>query len=204
MMKQSVMDVRPSSLELEQEWKRERYRLRYRAVMCSTICTLIVVAAAAVLVATFWMPVLQIYGSSMTPTLEDGQIVLGVKRSELEPGDIVAFYCNNKILVKRVIAGAGDWVDMKEDGTVLVNGEMLEEPYLTEKSPGISDVEFPCQVPEERIFVMGDQRGSSLDSRHSVVGFVSDEMIVGEIVCCIWPLEQFGRIGLGVADESET
>ena len=142
--------------------------------------------------ATLWLPVLQIYGSSMTPTLQDGEIVFTVKTSDLEHGDVIAFYYNNKILVKRVIAGPGDWVDIQEDGTVSVNDMLLEEPYLVEKAFGDADIELPYQVPEEKFFVMGDHRTTSVDSRHTTVGCVAQEQIVGRIIFRIWPLERVG------------
>lgn len=154
--------------------------------------TLVVVAAFAILVATLWLPVLQIYGTSMTPTLNEGQIVVSVKSSEFEQGDLVAFYIGNKILVKRVIAQAGDNVVIQEDGTVIVNGRELEEPYLMEKALGECDLEFPYQVPESRYFLMGDHRATSVDSRSSVVGCIASEQIVGKIVFCVWPLDSFG------------
>ena len=153
-----------------------------------------VVAALAVLIATLWTPVLQIYGSSMTPTLEEGQIVVAVKTSEFGQGDLVAFYIGNKLLVKRVVAGPGDWVDIRTDGTVLVNDEELDEPYLTEKAAGESDLEYPYQVPESRYFLMGDNRLTSVDSRNSAVGCVAEEQIAGKIWLCVWPLSDFGRI----------
>lgn len=142
----------------------------------------------AVLVATLWLPVLQIYGSSMTPTLEEGDIVVSIKSKTYETGDIVAFYYNNKILIKRVIAGSGDWVDLDEDGTVYVNGEKLDEPYVKDKAFGECDLELPYQVPESRIFVMGDHRSVSVDSRSKAVGCVAEEQIVGKLVFRIWPL----------------
>lgn len=185
---------RPSVAELESELKRVRYQSRYRSVLKSTIYTLITVAAVAVLVATLWLPVLRIYGSSMTPTLQDGEIVVSLKRAEMEPGDIVAFYYNNKILIKRVIARPGQWVNLDEEGNVYINDEQLEEPYLTEKSFGGADIELPYQVPDGKLFVMGDHRATSADSRHTAVGCVAEEQIVGEIVFRVWPLEQFGAI----------
>lgn len=184
----------PTSQQIEEELSRTKYRKRYRSVLKSTIYTLITVAAAAVLVATLLMPVLQIYGSSMTPTLADKDIVLTVKSSELKTGDVVAFYYNNKILVKRVIAGPGDWVDITEEGDVYVNEELLDEPYLIEKAFGDCNIELPYQVPESRIFVMGDNRSVSVDSRSTVVGCVAEEAIVGKLVYRIWPLKQMGKI----------
>lgn len=185
---------RPSVQELEAELNRVKYRNRYQAVLKSTVYTLITVAAVAVLVATLWLPVLQIYGSSMAPTLQDGEIIFSVKTGSFERGDIIAFYYNNKILVKRVIANPGDWVDIKEDGTVFVNDEELSEPYLAEKSFGDADIELPYQVPDGKVFVMGDHRATSADSRHTAVGCVAPEQIVGRILFRIWPLDQMGMI----------
>lgn len=184
----------PPIEQLEMELKRERYWKSYGATLRSTIYALITVAAAAVLVATLLLPVLQIYGSSMTPTLMDGNIVVSLKESNLQKHDVVAFYYNNKILVKRVIARAGEWVDIDEEGNVMVNGELLNEPYIQDKALGECDIELPYQVPEGRLFVMGDHRSVSVDSRSSAVGCVAEEQIVGKLVFCIWPMKQFGRI----------
>ena len=191
-MKKKTIDEKLSVEQLETELARVKYKQRYNVVLRSTIYSLITVAAIAVLVATLWMPVLQIYGNSMTPTLQDGEIVISLKASDMEPGDIIAFYYNNKILVKRVIAKPGDWVNILEDGTVYVNDTELVEPYLSEKAFGEADLEFPYQVPDEKVFVMGDHRATSVDSRHSVVGCVATEQIVGKIVFRVWPL---GRLG---------
>ena len=184
----------PSLEQLTAELERENYKRRYNRVLRSTIYTLIVVAAVAVLVATIWMPVLQIYGSSMTPTLNEGDIVVSVKGSDFEPGDLVAFYLGNKILVKRCIAGPGQWVDIDADGNVYVDGELLDEPYLTEKALGDCDIALPYQVPDNRYFCMGDHRSTSVDSRSTTVGCVSDEQIVGKIVFRVWPLPDFGAL----------
>lgn len=190
----SVPAPLPSTAQLEAELGRVTYGRRYRMVLKSTIYTLITVAAIAILVATLWLPVLQIYGSSMTPTLQDGDIVVSVKTSELAQGDVIAFYYNNKILVKRVIAGSGDWVDIDENGTVYINQVPLEEPYLTEKAYGDTDIELPYQVPDGRIFVMGDHRSTSVDSRNTAVGCVAQEQIVGRIIFRVWPLNRLGRM----------
>lgn len=186
--------VIPTNEELERELQRVRYKKRYATTLRSTIYALITVAAVAVLVATLWLPVLQIYGSSMTPTLKDGNIVLSVKASELHNGDVIAFYYNNKILVKRVIAQAGDWVDITSDGSVYVNNAEILEPYVSEKALGDCNIELPYQVPESRVFVMGDHRDISVDSRNTAVGCVAEEQIVGKLVFCVWPLKSFGVI----------
>ena len=193
-MKNTKQIQLPTTEQLEQELHRVRYRSRYRAVLRSTVYTLITVAAIAVLVATLWLPVLQTYGSSMTPTLNDGEIIISMKTSQFEPGDIVAFYYNNKILVKRVICSAGDWINIDQDGTVYVNGKLLDEPYLVEKALGDCNIELPYQVPDGKIFVMGDHRSTSVDSRNTAVGCVAQEQIVGRIVFRVWPLTQFGRV----------
>lgn len=185
---------RPSSAEVEKELKREHYKHRYRRTLKSTIFALITAAAAAVLVATLWLPVLQIFGSSMNPTLSEGEIVVSIKSSSMERGDIVAFYYGNKVLIKRYIAGPGAWVDMKEDGTILVDGMVLDEPYIEEKAYGISDLEYPYQVPDQSYFLVGDQRDTSVDSRHSSVGCILEENIVGKIVYRVWPFERFGTV----------
>ncbi len=189
-----ILEQPPTADQLEQELKRETYRKQYGRVLRSTVYALITVAAAAVLVATLMLPVLRIYGTSMTPTMTDGDIVVSVKAGSFDRGDIIAFWLNNKILVKRVIAQPGEWVDIGEDGSVTVNGEPLEEPYLTEKALGECDLELPYQVPEGRIFVMGDHRSTSVDSRSSAVGCVAEEQIVGELVFRVWPFSGFGPL----------
>ena len=184
----------PSTGQLEQELKQENYKKSYARVFRSTVYTLITVAAAAVLVAVLLMPVLQIYGTSMTPTLAEGNVVVSLKGSNFQTGDVIAFYYNNKILVKRVIAEAGDWVDISEDGTVYVNDKKIDEPYLTEKALGECDIELPYQVPESKIFVMGDHRSVSIDSRSTTVGCVAEEQIVGKIVFRVWPITALGTV----------
>ena len=193
-MKKKKIPEMPSTQQLEAELNRVKYRSRYRSVFRSTVYTLITVAAVSILVATLWLPVLQIYGSSMTPTLQDGEIIFSVKTSEFEPGEIVAFYYNNKILVKRVICGPGDWIDIDEDGTVYVNEVRLEEPYLTEKALGDCNIDLPFQAPDGKVFVMGDHRSTSVDSRNTAVGCVAQEQIVGKIIFRIWPLNRLGDV----------
>ena len=184
----------PRLEQMESELKRVKYKRRYRSVLRSTVYALITVAAAAVLVATLWMPVLQIYGASMSPTLEEGEIILSLKTGQFAPGDIVAFYYNNKILIKRVIAGPGQWVNITEDGSVYVDDRLLEEPYLHEKALGECDIELPYQVPDERYFLMGDNRDVSIDSRSTAVGCVAADQVVGRVVFRIWPLSDFGPV----------
>jgi signal peptidase I len=193
-LKKKLANSQPTTKQLEVELERVKYKRRYRSVLRSTIYTLITVAAIAILVATLWLPVLQIYGTSMTPTLTDGDILFTVKTSNFKPGDIIAFYYNNKILVKRVIAESGDWVNMDEDGTVYVNDKPLEESYIDaeNKAFGDTDIELPYQVPDGKIFVMGDHRATSVDSRNTALGCVAQEQIVGKIIFRIWPLNQIG------------
>ena len=184
----------PGTAELEEELKRVRYRRNYAIVFRSTVYTLITVSAIAVLVAVLLLPVLRIYGTSMSPTLTEGNIVVSLKGSRFETGDVIAFYYNNKVLVKRVIANTGDWVDIDKEGNVYVNNELINEPYLTDKAFGECNIDLPYQVPESRIFVMGDNRSVSVDSRNTAVGCVAEEQIVGKIVFCVWPFSQFGKI----------
>lgn len=184
----------PSLEMLEAELKREQYRRSYSRVLKSTVFSLVVVAAVAVLVAMLVLPVLQITGTSMTDTLNDGDIVIAVNSKSFATGDVIAFYYNNDILVKRVIAREGDWVDIDEEGNVSVNGELLDEPYVSEKALGDCNIDFPYQVPDGRCFVMGDHRATSIDSRNTAVGCVSADMAVGKILLRVWPLSSFGMI----------
>ena len=184
----------PTTEQIEKERARLRHKSRYSRTLRSTIAILVVVAAVAVLVATLWMPVLRIYGSSMAPTLDDGQIVISLKTTDFKTGDIAAFYYGNKLLIKRYIAGASDWVYIDEDGTVSVNSIELDEPYLAEKAFGQTNIELPYQVPDKRYFLMGDNREASVDSRNTAVGCASDDQIIGKVVYCIWPLDRFGPV----------
>lgn len=176
---------------LQKELKHELYRRRFKRLLRSTVNALIVVAAAAALIATLVLPVLQIAGNSMEPSLNDGDIVVLVKSGDFETGDLCAFYYSNKILIKRVIATPGDYIWIESDGTVFLNGEALDEPYISEKSLGECDVEFPYQVPENSYFMMGDHRETSIDSRSSTIGCISEDQVVGKIICKFWPLSEF-------------
>lgn len=191
-METNKVDLMPTAEELQSELKRERNRIRYRRLLKNTINTIIVVAAVAVLIATLVLPVLQISGTSMSPTLENGEIVVLVKTTKMEYGDLCAFSYSNKILIKRVIGLPGDVLFIDENGDVYVNGYALEEPYLTEKSFGECDIEFPYTVPEESYFLMGDQRVTSIDSRNAVIGSISTEQIIGKLLLRLWPLNTIG------------
>ena len=187
-------DGLPPTEEIRVAYERVSYAERLRKSIQSTTNTLIVVAAVAILVAMLFLPVLRIYGQSMNNTLVSGELVVSLKGASFETGDVVAFYYNNNILVKRVIANSGDWVDIDLDGNVYVNQQKINEPYIKEKAYGEPDIDFPYQVPEDRIFVLGDNRAVSVDSRSSSVGCVSSEQIVGKIVFRIWPLNRIGPI----------
>ena len=184
----------PTMEQLEAELKKEKYKRNYGKVLRSTAFSLLVVAAAAVLVAVLLLPVLQINGTSMTETLQDGDIVVAISNSKFKTGDVIAFYYNNNILVKRVIAAAGDWVDIDDEGNVYVNGEQLNEPYVAEKALGTCDIELPYQVPDGKCFVMGDHRATSIDSRSTAVGCISESGVVGKIMFRVWPLEEIGLV----------
>ena len=184
----------PTAEQLDMERRRLRYKRRYNRTLRSTVAILIVVAALAVLAATLWMPVLRVYGSSMAPTLHNGEILISVKTKDFSSGDIIAFYHGNKLLIKRYIAGSADYVNIDEDGAVSVNGTLLDEPYLAEKAYGEADIEFPYQVPDQRYFVMGDNRSVSIDSRSSIVGCIAEDQIVGKVVFRVWPLSAFGPL----------
>ena len=181
----------PELDSLQGELKNELYKRRFRRLLRSTANALIVVAAVAALVATLVLPVLQIAGTSMEPTLNDGDIVVLMKTDHLKTTDLCAFYYSNKILIKRVIGLPGDYIWIENDGTVFLNGTALDEPYLTEKALGECDVEFPYQVPENCYFMMGDQRETSIDSRSTVIGCVTEDQLVGKLLCKVWPISEF-------------
>ena len=184
----------PSLSEIQQERKRIRRGAYYRQALRGTVSVLVVVAAVAVLIATLFLPILQISGDSMSPTLEHDEIVVLVKTKEFDRGDLIGFYYQGKILLKRVIALPEDEVAIDEEGNVYVNQELLEEPYVTEKSLGDCDLEFPHKVPGTGYFVLGDRRSNSVDSRNSVVGAVSQDDIIGRVCLRVWPLSRIGLI----------
>ena len=184
----------PSTDTIRQELDRYTYRRNFMRTLRNTIFTLVVVAATTILVAVLLMPILRIYGTSMYGTVNNGDLVVSIKRADFKTGDVIAFYYNNNILVKRVIAKSGDWVDIDEEGNVYVNQKLLNEPYLSSKALGETNIELPYQVPEDRIFVMGDNREVSVDSRNTAVGCVTGEQIVGKIIFRVWPFAGFGFV----------
>lgn len=184
----------PSVELLEAELNRSKYQKRFRSVLLSTFFSLLVVAAIAVIVAVLVMPILQITGTSMTDTLNDGDLVVTLKNKQYKTGDVIGFYINNGILVKRVIATSGDWVDIDPDGTVHVNGTPLDEPYVSEKAFGECNITLPYQVPEGKCFVMGDHRETSIDSRNTAVGCIGNDLVIGKLLLRVWPLRDFGLV----------
>ncbi len=184
----------PGIDEVEQEKKRLEYRKRYRRTIRTTIYALIVVAAIAILLATLFLPVLRVSGTSMEPTLNDQDIIVLVKNGNFKTGDLVGFYYQNKLLLKRVIGGPGDVINIDADGNVTVNGETLDEPYVTNKALGETDRTYPYQVPENRYFVMGDNRESSIDSRSTTIGCIEKDQVLGEVVLRVWPIQKLSLI----------
>ena len=192
-LKKSI-DELPSVKQFEQVYNSAKYRKRFIKILGNTVSSLLVVAAAATMVALLFLPFLRVTGSSMTPTLYNDEIIVCSKRSNFKSGDIVAFYYNNKILLKRVIGKAGDFINITEDGTVYLNGEVLDEPYVEEKALGECDIPLPYQVPDNRIFVMGDHRSVSVDSRSVSVGCIADEYVIGKVILKIWPPDKIGTV----------
>ena len=193
-MKRRVLTENPTVEQLEGELQRERHKRSYRSTLLSTISALVIVAAIAVLVSMLALPVLQVVGESMTPSIYEGEIVVAPKGTAFQKGDVIAFYYNNKILVKRVIANAGEWVNIDADGNVFINDVPLDEPYVSEKAFGDCNITLPYQVPDGKIFVMGDHRATSSDSRNTAVGCVAQEQVVGRVVLRVWPLNKISVI----------
>ena len=195
MKKEKNIDIKSlTSKQIEDELKREIYKSKYTKILKSTIYSLITIAAVAALIATLIMPVLQINGTSMNPTLNQDEIVLSLKTKNIEQGDIIAFYHGNKILVKRVIAKSGQWVNMDDKGNVYIDGKILREPYIKKKDLGDVGIEFPYQVPDGDYFVLGDYRLNSIDSRNSEIQSIDHKDLVGKIVLRVWPLNQLGKV----------
>lgn len=194
MKKQKTKTTPPSLSELEAELEREVYKGKYKRTLRSTISVLIVTASIVVLMAFLIFPVFRIYGSSMSPTIKEGDIVMSVKGSKFECGDVIVLSYNNKLLVKRVIAGPGQWFNLDQDGNVFVDGELIDEPYLIDKAYGDCNISLPYQIPDGRYFVMGDNRSTSQDSRNSVVGCIAEEQIVGKALLRLWPFSEVGLI----------
>lgn len=184
----------PELPEIEGELQRLQTRRSWKRALSSTVYTLVVVAAVAVLVAMLYVSVLVVSGTSMEPNLEDGDVLVGVKADQFEAGDVVCFYYNNRLLLKRVVAQAGDWVEVDSEGYVYVNGTLIDEPYVQDRSLGICDVTFPYQVPESAVFVLGDHRSTSVDSRSSTVGCITLDKVVAKVLVRIWPLGSFGLV----------
>ena len=181
----------PTTIQLEKELERAKYKIKYNKLLKSTLYILIIVISISVLLATLLFLVLKIQGESMQPTFKHSDIVLSIKKQNYKNGDIIAFYYNNNILVKRIIATSSQWVNIDTNGNVSVDDKSLTEPYINKKSFGKSDIEYPYQVPEGTYFVLGDARESSIDSRNSIIGTISQEEIIGKIICKLWPLNRF-------------
>ena len=193
-MKKNLNEKNPDVGQLKEELNRINHRSKFNRLLRSTVYTLIVVSAVAVLVAVLFMPVLRIYGTSMTPTLNEGEIVVSLKGTSVERGDIVGVYYGSKLLIKRCIALEHQWVNIDGEGNVYIDGELIDEPYITEKAFGECNIELPYQVPDTSIFVMGDHRATSVDSRNTSVGCIDRENVVGKIVFRVWPLRMFGVV----------
>lgn len=191
----SAKNFEPTLEQLEAELMRRHGSNRRKRTLRSILFSLLVVAACAVLVAMLWTPVMQAYGTSMEPMLKDGDILIAVKNTRLiEREDIVAFYYGDKVLLKRVIGLAGDKINIDANGNVYLNGKLLDEPYISQKALGDCDIELPATVPENAIFVLGDHRSISVDSRSSDIGMIFDEKTIGKVVLRVWPFKSMGTL----------
>ena len=184
----------PTAAQVKEEMTRMRRQNAFNKAVRLTVGVLLVVAAVAVLISSLFLPVLQVAGDSMTPTLDNDEIIVLIKTSNFDTGDLCSFNWNNKLLIKRIIAGPGDWVEIDGAGNITVNGELLDEPYASEKSLGECDLQFPIQIGENEYFLVGDHRNTSIDSRSSVIGNVSTDQIIGKVVFRVWPFDVFGPI----------
>ena len=195
-MKKRIMTDRPSVALLESELRRIREAKRRGAVFRRILSAMTIFSMTSLLTLVFWFPVLQVNGNSMSPALNDGDVLLCVKKTDPRQGHIIAFYHNNKLLIKRVIATAGDTVDIRPDGRVSVNSRVLSEPYIPQLSFGATDITLPCRIPWDHYFVLGDSRPASLDSRSREIGTVPRERILGIAFFRLWPLSRFGPISI--------
>ena len=186
----------PSLTEIQDEMHRVKSQDKFDRALWSTFGTVLVVVAVAVLVASIFLPVLRVTGTSMVPNFEPGDVLVAFKTNKFDTGDICTFYYNSKLIVKRVIAVGGDTVDINEDGRVSVNGKMLEEPYVKNFALGLSDVEFPFEVPSGQLFLLGDNRGTSVDSRSAEFGCINAEEVLGKVFLRSWPIDAFRFFGL--------
>ena len=181
---------------IQNEMQRSKSQSKYHQALKSTVGTIVVVAAIAVLVSSIFLPVLRVTGSSMQPNFAPGNVLVAVKTKDYVPGDVCSFYYNNKLIIKRVIATGGDVLEIDEDGRVSVNGLMMDESYVSYYDLGLCDIDFPFEVPTEQLFVMGDNRGSSVDSRVQAFGCISKEELMGKIVLRVWPIQNFTYYGI--------
>lgn len=178
----------PSPEQVSRAYQQDQYRKRYKRAFISTLSVLAVIAAVAVLVSTLFLPVIQVSGNSMEPTLSDGDVLVLLKSKSYERSQLCCISWQNKMLLKRIIGLPGDVVSIDTEGNVTVNGVLLDEPYVSDKTLGECDVTFPCQVPEGKVFVLGDHRSTSIDSRSSEIGCVDQDQIVGFVLFQVWPI----------------
>lgn len=192
--KEKVIPTNLSISVLEEEIKREKYKSKYTKILRSTIYTLIIIASISALIGTLIMPVLEVNNTTMKPLLENNEIVLSLKTKKLKKGDIIAFYQGNKILIKRVVAIPGNYISIDEEGNVYVDGEVLDEPYVTNKQKGETNIEFPYQVPESEYFVLSDERDKTTDSRNEDIGLIKKDNVIGKVIFRVWPFKKLGAI----------
>lgn len=192
--KEKVIPTNLSISALEEEIKREKYKSKYTKILRSTIYALIIITSISALIGTLIMPVLEVNNTTMKPLLENNEIVLSLKTKKLKQGDIIAFYQGNKILIKRVVAVPGNYISIDEEGNVYVDGEVLEEPYVTNKQKGETNIEFPYQVPESEYFVLSDERDKTTDSRNEDIGLIKKDNVIGKVIFRVWPFKKLGAI----------